>query len=332
MKLVSLAVVTAFVAFPISVADAQQSQGIYQYKAAMSRLFLGGYRAMPVYRANPVWPGDVIQMDNESIIVTDCFAGQKGGNYIEIRNAGDTVTVGTGVDVDLAGSALSARLAALKASGHVQISDEIKISATPLSHDPIEGGESALLKWNRAKSNCAIIEDLYHGRQSKYLLVGEVLHGKVRFEITGHVDAGGNLQAKARLEGIIPVELNVSTKVSLDSLMVTTSKDEMTLAVIPAHYNASEVARITEYLRGERGAQLEIAVQQALRARDIGEWNKISIFLYTYLGTEVARRNDWVERLIAGSDMIPTEKLTNDDFKAVSLYGAAMNIAQGAPM
>jgi hypothetical protein len=50
-------------------------QSVHQYRAALTEVFLERYRALAVVRLNPVFPGDVLELRNETRYSSykDCY-------------------------------------------------------------------------------------------------------------------------------------------------------------------------------------------------------------------------------------------------------------------
>jgi hypothetical protein len=45
--------------------ETKGAENIRQYRAAITKIFLWRYQALPIFRLNPVFPGDVITLKNE---------------------------------------------------------------------------------------------------------------------------------------------------------------------------------------------------------------------------------------------------------------------------
>lgn len=327
----SFVAITASVVAMCPMTQANATDSIRQYKAAVTNIFLRQYRAMPIYRTNPLYPGDVIRIENESIAVRGCYPKQINGNYIATQSFLTGLAVGGGADAEIDGILFSRRLASLKASGRVTFSEELWLTVSPLAVDRADPDLAALNDWDRSQKKCQVVGDLLQGRKNGLFLIAEVLHGIVNFRSEATVSGGVDLGAEIEATKAFPLtQVKIGGGASTNSLTVFSSPAPMTVAVIPAYYNLSELARITNFMRGERGKQLEIAVQEALTARDLSEFQKFMFSVREYLGEEFERQNRWAEDVVGGEErfIATSSDIPQEDFAALATYGAAMVIAQ----
>ncbi len=100
----------------------------------------------------------------------------------------------------------------------------------------------------------------------------------------------------------------------------------MSLAIVPAGYSFEEVSRIVTYLEGKRGADLEIAVLEAIRDSDMGGLEKLKLKIGELLGSDELKRNErWAEDLVGTT---PVDKFNDAQFEKLGTYGAAMEIVR----
>jgi hypothetical protein len=65
-RILSVFVVAASALVTVVPPPVQAQQNVRQYRAALTKVFLERYGAMAVVRLNPLFPGDVVQINNES--------------------------------------------------------------------------------------------------------------------------------------------------------------------------------------------------------------------------------------------------------------------------
>ncbi|RWM11798.1 MAG: hypothetical protein EOR73_32015 [Mesorhizobium sp.] len=312
----------------LSIAHAQPRS---QYKAAMTKLFLDEYHAFAIFRVNPIYPGWVININNENPYLITCFPGQIDGNYRGTRDFSSGVQLSVDAGATVNGVLLSDKIAELEAGGDVAFEFETVVRVTPVSIDPAENGSAALFDWNRSEPRCKIIDGMRDGSVEGYFLVEQVVHGKVTYELAVNFAAGLSAQAKSdllvkisRLFDINGTSIRVSGNRA--TFAVSKSPDNMTLAIVPNMLNHEEVTRIAYFMRGERGTDLEAAVQSALRERDVTMLDRLKIEIRNLLGGEIENRNRWAERMASGPKMVSRNDITDEQFDAISTYAAAMVI------
>ncbi|WP_133624608.1 hypothetical protein [Phyllobacterium brassicacearum] len=300
----------------------------------MTKIFIWKYRAFPIFVENPIFPGFVIRIDDEKPYLRTCYKKQRPGNYVGTQDYIEGLNVSSNVDAKIGGVVLSKRIADVQAGGVARFSNTSSITVTPLSLDRSEPDGASLQDWDKRNQKCSIIDGLLSGIVPEYFLVEEVLHGKVNFTNTVYFSSNINAQAKSDLLvkiskafAINMASIDVST--SSATFAVSASPDKMTLAIRPAMYNIAELSRITYFMRGERGANLEIAVEAALRERDLNFYDRAEIRIRNLLGDEIANRTQWAQKMVYGEKMYPAADLANVnadfvDFHAVAVYAAAM--------
>jgi len=307
-----------------------------QLRGAVTRLFLWRYHALPLVRLNPVFPGDVITLKNEThhSRYGACYPQMKVGTYRMIQSYQSMQALSIAGDLMVGGQILSKQIAEVEADLKARFTATGYLRLNPLSVDAID--TAALKNVNFNDANCQVIRDIIGNKPTGLALVQQVLHGRVELLLTSLLQ--GSLDAKAKGEALKRIasafkitETEVSIAGQLATVAVSESPKPMTLAFVPFGYNAEEVARITHFLEGKRGADLELAVQQAVTAGDVGWYDATKIWISFILGDEVERKERWAERVV-GVDPAQAVIAAGGDFQAVATYGAAMEILrQEAP-
>lgn len=332
----TLTLCLAILLLSLTVQSANADAGIRQYQAALTRIFLWKYFAMPVFRRNPIFPGDVIRLDNEDRFLSykRCYEKQDAGDYIAIDSYTEGTSVATSINVKVKGEILSKHVADIEAEGTAKFEETSIITVDPLSAEDFEPDSAALWDWNRNDEKCHIIGDLLSGTTGKYVVVAEVLHGTVNFSLRTNFGAGIGAEAQskvikkiAKLFGIREAGISISSRSA--SFAVSTSPDPKTQAIVPAEWSREELARITHFMRGERGASLEKAVLSALSAGDTGVLDGLKLWLENLLGDEIENKERWAQRFLEGGPRISSRELrekTPDDInmKSVANYATAM--------
>lgn len=305
---------------------------ISQYKAAVTKVFLEKYTAFPIFIKNPLFPGDVVAINNEELKARGCYKKIPGGNYKGTQDFSEGIDVSSDIDARIGGVVIGKRVADVNVGADATFAETVRLSVSPLSLDSAPDA-NALLDWDRTQSKCHIIDQVLAGAPTGLFLVSEVLHGKIDFSFTVNFSSTISAKAKSDLLARIAKSFAIdeaSIGVSLSSAVfgVSTSPDNMTLAIRPSMYNREELTRITLFMRGERGAELEIAVQSAIRERDIGTFEKLKIQIKNLIGDEIAYRTEWAHRMVYGKEMISLQQLSGEgvDMQKVATYAAAMVI------
>ena len=321
-----------------TIQSANADTGIRQYQAALTRIFLWKYYAMPVFRRNPIFPGDVIRLDNEDRFLSymRCYENQDEGDYVAVDPYTEGTSVATSINVKVKGEILSKHVADIEAEGTAKFEEVSIITVDPLSAEDFEPDSAALWDWNRNDEKCKIIDGLLAGTTGKYVVVAEVLHGSVNFSLRTNFGAGIGVAAQskvikkiAKLFGIR--EAGISMSSTSASFAVSTSPGPKTQAIVPAEWSREELARITYFMRGDRGASLEKAVLAALSAGDTSVLDEVSLWIKNLLGDEIENKEHWAQRFLVGGPRISLRELrekTPDDIslRSVANYAAAMVI------
>ena len=328
------AVLIAIVAAISVAASPAFADPIRQYRAAMTKIFLSNYYAFPIFRQNPLFPGYLIRADNETPYLTTCYPDQKNGNYVATNAFTSGLAVSTAIDARLKGQILAKQIAELEAGGAMGFEEVSVVTVNPLALDPADPDGSALNDWDKSKPECEIIGKWLRGEVGKYFLVEQVLHGQVLFQFRANfrvaVDAKARSEALKRIAKVFAInEAAIGLSLSSASFAVARSPDPMTLAVVPARLSVEELARITNYLRGRRGFGLEIAVNEALQARDAGVYQEALILIRSIIGDEIEKREQWAERFVKGERMVSAKLLETEyseqiNPRDVANYAAAM--------
>lgn len=114
---------------------AESADPIRQYKAAMTRIFLWKYYAFPIFRQNPLFPGHVVQVDNEVLYLSDCYLNQIPGNYKAIDEYIEGMIVATNINAKVKGEIMSKHIAEIEAVGAIKFEKTSVITVSPLSVD-----------------------------------------------------------------------------------------------------------------------------------------------------------------------------------------------------
>jgi hypothetical protein len=312
-----------------------EAQNIAQYKAAVTRVFLWKYQALPIFRLNPVFPGSVLRLDNETLYLAPdrCYPGKQGGNYHRAPNYTDGQAVAVSATLQVRGQPLTKLLADISAGVGVKFATSTAITVSPLSTDDFRPDTASLRKIN-TQADCQIIPQLLAGTQGGYIVVSQVLHGVIRYAITLDVAGGVTAALKptllAKITNTFGIgEPEIGVGVEHVSFAVAASPAPMTLAVVPEALNFDELARITNYLQGKRGADLETAVEEALTATDASVLTRVLNQIRSVLGSEISHRDKWASDFVSGRKLMPIAAVRQDsqvDLRKVGTYAAAMQL------
>jgi len=179
--------------------------------------------------------------------------------------------------------------------------------------------------------DCRIIGDLLSGKTKGFVLTQRVYHGRTRISVSSTFGAGGGATAQGELLKKLASAFKISEteiKVSGDEALfaVSESPNSMSLAIVPAGYSFEEVSRIANYLEGKRGADLEIAVREAITEGNVGEFEKLKLKIEELLGNDELKNNQrWAEDVVGTT---PVEKFSDVQFEKLGTYGAAMEIVR----
>ena len=295
---------------------------------------------MPMFRLNPIFPGDVIMLKNETEYVSHkaCYPKVPVGKYKAIQAYKSDDSIGLAGDIKIGGELLHKEIASIEAGGAATFESTGAIIVSPLSIDGVD--LATLSHANSANPDCRIIQDLLSGKARGTALTQQVLHGRVNILLTtkpeGSLDAQAKGELLKKIAGTFKIrEAEISVSGNKASFAVAESPDPMTLAIVPSGFNYEELARITNYLQGDRGAQLEIAVREAVKAGDVSEYEKWKLRIQELLGNdELKNKERWAENMVGATPVEKVREAPRDtiDLQKVATYGAAMEtVRQEAP-
>jgi hypothetical protein len=340
MRLLNRTVIwTGLVLFLIGVCSAPASaqDGIKQYRAAVTKVFVWQHHAFPVFSLNPVFPGSVVQLSNEGVyfVPERCYSDPQYGQYRRITDFIEGVAIAIDADSQLKGVLLSKHLAEIQAKAGVRLEALKRIEVSPLSRDDFRP-DLAALRNIKPSPECQLIPQLLDGTKGGYVVAAGVLHGQVRYRLEvrwrANLDAAIRSDVLARIaKAFVLQEAELKTTTDGVSFTVVASPGPQTLAIIPAKLNVEELARITYFLQGQTGAQLETSVQEAVTARDAGVYQKAANRVREFLGNEIKNKERWAENFVSGKELVTISQLRNDyqnkvDMAKVATYAAAMEL------
>lgn len=315
-----------FVGLALQMQGAENSQ----YRAVMTKIFLSNYHAMPVFSLNPVFPGDVITLKNETKYLDHhlCYPTVKVGKYIAIQDYNEGTDISLSGNLKVGGELLHKKIAEIEAQGNVRFARTGLVSISPLSKEEVT---TVTLQAPSRDTRCRIIGDLLSGNAKGYALTQRVYHGRSRISVNSKFGAGVGATAKGellkKLASVFKVtEPEIKVSGNGASFAVSESPDNMSLAIVPAGYSFDDVSRIANYLEGKRGADLEIAVDEAIRGSDMRELEKLKLKIEELLGSDELKKNEqWAEDLVGTT---PVEKFSDVQFEKLGTYAAAMEIVR----
>jgi hypothetical protein len=318
---------------PLAAHQARSAAITPQYRAAMTQIFLWQYHAFPVFTLNPVFPGDVIRLDNETIVLDHrrCYPNVAVGRYVAISPFVTGLESSVSIGASVKGELLSDKIAEIDASGSAKFADTMAITINPLAQD--RARDVGALRQIAGDKECQHVLDLLDGTAAGDVVVYSVLHGIRNFSMSASFS--GNLSAGAKGELLALIEKAFSLKeveisVSRDSASFTVSESPgpMSLAVVPAELSADDVFWVVNYLEGKRGAELKIAVDEAIQARRDGIVEEAITRIRLLFGDDYARaREIWARRFSHGGKLLTAEELNGEDFEKIARFGAAMELA-----
>ena len=313
--------------------------GIRQYKAAVTRIFLWRYSALPIFRRNPIFPGSVVRLSDEAIYLAPerCYAQPQAGQYRKIGDYTEGMRIAASADLRVKGQVLSKYLAEIEAGTGARIVAETRITVTPLSLDSFKP-DAASLRKIKSSSECGVILELLDGRKGGYVVAAEVLHGalqyRVQLALASSVDVAARSKIVAQITRVFGIrEAEIATTGTTVSFAVAASPDPQTLAIVPERLNLEELARITHYLQGKRGTALETAVDEALTATEAGVYQRAVNAIRNVLSDDIKRKEEWAENFVSGKELISIRELRSDygekvDFRKVATYAAAKELTR----
>ena len=314
------------------------AENIRQYRAAMTEIFLWRYSALPLYTINQLQPGDVIQLDTEiKYLARDtCYNSLKHSHYHAIRDFKQGLKVSTAIDLKIGGELLNKKIANIDAEDKARFDQISVVTVSPLSVAEVSPDAAALRKINGSPA-CSMIPGILDGKLGKYAVVSSVLFGRVNFSLSANFSDALSAEAKGELVKEVAKsfgisEASIAVSEGVVSFAVSESPGNLPLAYIPPEFSREELARITNYLQGKRGADLEIAVREALTAGQVGVFEEATLKIKSLLGDdEIAKKEHWAENIVNGGEMTPIpelqpEKAKDVDFHKVAIYAAAMEL------
>lgn len=313
-------------------APAAAQDGIRQYRAAITRIFLWKYSAFPIFRQNPIFPGSVVRVDNETIYLSPerCYSHKQGGNYRRIADYDEGMAIATTADLRIKGEVLSKHVAEAEAKAGVKFAASTLITVSPLSLDAFQPDTAALEKI-KPDEDCKLILRLLSGETGGYIVAANVLHGQVRYLLKTRMESNASVSARsemlARIAKAFAIkEAEIAVSHGEAAFSVASSPAPLTLAIVPVSLNLEELSRIIYYLQGERGAQLESAVDQALTAGNAGMFSEARNLVMSILSDEIKNKELWASNFVNGRKRIKTGYLKPDDLRKIANYAAAMEI------
>jgi hypothetical protein len=313
---------------------AAQSAENSQYRAVMTKIFLSRYRAMPVFSLNPVFPGDVITLKNETMYLKHhrCYPNVRVGKYTALQDYNEGASISLSGDLKIGGELIQRSIASVEVQGNIKFASTGSMILSPLAKDEVD--TMTLQNPNTRDANCRIIGDLLGGKAKGFVLTQRVYHGRTRISVTSNFGAGVDATAQGellkKLANVFKIsepEIKISGQKA--SFMVSESPGSMSLAIVPTGYSPEEVSRITNYLEGKRGADLEIAVREAITEGSVGELEKMKLRVEEILGfDELKNKEHWAENVVGTT---PVEKFSNVQFEKVGTYAAAMELVRPEP-
>jgi hypothetical protein len=322
-----------------SVAQAADVNYQKQYEATMRKIFISQqYKAIPIFRLNPLRPGDVLQIDNETIYRNHslCYPRLDPPRR-DIQPMSQGQRISTSTDLTAKGALLSQDIASIEAHIETNLDDYMLITVNPIS-DSQAPDIDTLQKFD-VKPECHMISDLLNQTAGKYIVAYAVLYGQVQFELTAHFqgEIKTGVQSKIAKEiarGFAINEANVQFSGDKATFYISKSPGDVPLAVVPAQYSLEELARITYYMQGQRGSQLENAVREAISTDDPGAFDKLVSYIRGILKEdgEDKYHEQWAERFFNGKTMLTLDQLHDHsqkdvDFDKIGTYEAAQKLS-----
>jgi hypothetical protein len=310
-----------------------------QYEAAITKIFVSQqYKAIPIFRLNPLNPGDVVQIDNETIYLNHamCYPHLDPQRLnIQPMIRGQRITLSAALAAK--GALLHQEIAAVNANFGANLDNQMSVTVDPISNAQAPDIQT-LLRFE-AKPECHIITNLLNESTGKYIVAYAVLYGTVRFELTANFNDEIKIDAQSKLSQKISSVFGIndgSVQFSEESasFYISQSPGPLPVALVPAQYNLDELARITYYMQGARGKELETAVSDAISTDDPGKFKQL-VALITGIFQKDGEANygeQWAQRFFSGKQMITLDQLReqsqkNVDFDKIGSYEAAQQLS-----
>jgi hypothetical protein len=334
---IATAAVLALTSSLFATCSANADDELQRYHAAMTKIFLSGYGAIPVFQLNPLSPGDVVQLDNETVVLEQkrCYASL-ASRRLNVQPFRSGMKIGISAKLKAEGELMSKEIAQVSAGVGATIDDEVTIKVAPIAESHVADVQA--LRLVGSDPGCAIIPGLLDKSVGRYVVAFAVLYGRVRFEVatklSGQLDAkaqGALVKLIAKSFSITDADVNLSANIA--TALFSNSPGDLPLALIPALYSKEELARITYFMQGERGAQLEELVDAAIRTSDRSKFENAARRISNVLGLDKLeqRRERWLERFFSGEKLTPMDQLRETkevDFGKVGTYAAAQELAR----
>ncbi len=129
--LISVLMITWFVELVPKTQGAENSQD----RAAMTKIFLSRYHAMPASDLNPVFPGDVITLKNKTKYLNHhlCYPNVRVGKYTALQDYNEGTAISLSGDLKIGGELIHKKIAEIEAQGNVKFARTGLISISPLA-------------------------------------------------------------------------------------------------------------------------------------------------------------------------------------------------------
>jgi hypothetical protein len=318
--------------------EVPDQRGLAQYRAAMTRLWLQNFHAFPIFAQNPIFPGSVLDVRSEMIeLAPDTCYKHHDVRYKALPDVSLGESLATRADLRVGGNLLSAYIARAEAEVDARFARAAVLSISPLSDATFWPDLAALSRMSKLPV-CQPIRDVLAGQGAGRILVGKVYHGQVRYSLTGQLSGDISLEAQstvsAKLVKIFSVDkADVVVSGSSISIFATGSSGPLTLAVTPVNLNTERLIRITKYLQGSRGIELENAVNDILLADTQGEfdrnYHRVMTLLRGMFSDDISKKEGWVRYFLEGAKVNPADEVANRiekqeiNLRAVANYAAA---------
>jgi hypothetical protein len=114
------------------------SDDFQKYRAAITKIFLWQYKAIPIFRLNPLSPGDVVQLDNETTYLSHsrCYSNLNP-KPLDIQPFESGMSVSTSAGLKVKGELLTKKIAEIDASVDAKTEDGMIITVKPLSESRV---------------------------------------------------------------------------------------------------------------------------------------------------------------------------------------------------
>jgi hypothetical protein len=319
---------------------AAAQDGIRQYRAAMTKIFLWKYHAFPIFRTNPIYSGSVVRVTDELIELqpSRCISYNPAPSqrYKRAQEYQDGMAISTAADLRVKGALLTERIADVEARAAMKVQASTAIKVSPLSSDRVPDVQA--LRTLKPDPACQVIPRILSGQPEGMFIAAEVLHGEVVYAVTLHLQSQLSAAARGPLLAVIArafaiKETEIATSADQVSFAVASTAAPQTLAIVHPNMNIEELARITNYLLGKRGADLENAVEAALTAAEPSGFRKAVNSVRSILGSEIKSKEEWTRRFISGEKIFPVDALRNEpiDMRRVATYAAALELTSESP-